>query len=507
MNTKAFRHLITLFTVAAALATATTSCTDSDMPAAPDTPAADPADLPGVIRFTLSDLNSRVSSSGLSGKFEPGDKIGCIISNRVVNKEWNGSAMVDVVYHNEYYMASCWEVDASGKFIVLKQIKKPYDNDTWRDIDSENNDFICRLNQLEEYSSSKDEYLYLKKSDINYAFLFYYPFVTNEGIESSLQANIAQYQADSSTPFCELVEYPSCAETDGLLYNSYGNHSKEKYDLLNQYSGSTSDFAFRKIFSAEISDNTQNTTPPNDNLFRPTSQWHRYSWKDYPVFVSTNQRGDKVYQQNDFMFAIRDLDNSGAPLNNGNQNSTLEVKFYKKHAAIEIEFDFEVSNVRLFYSDEDQKNALSGRHDFGGFIIGRKFDLSTDKFDWWYTDKSPDYNLYGNDRVGRYYLQRWPDDMYPHQIGENHYRIILPPQPVPDTDEAGFLVFDDGGEKEQQIPLRKLLPVPAIEENKLYIIRLRRADVWSLEIRDWADGEDNDLEEIKKEHNNENATV
>lgn len=89
--------------------------------------------------------------------------------------------------------------------------------------------------------------------------------------------------------------------------------------------------------------------------------------------------------------------------------------------------------------------------------------------------------------------------MYPHQIGENHYRIILPPQPVPATDDAGFLMINDGdSENDRSIPLRKLLPVPAIEENKLYIIRIRRADVWSLEIRNWADGEDNDLEEIKR---------
>lgn len=498
MNIKSFRHLAAVALAAIALATAAPSCTDSDIPAAPDTPATDPADIPGVIRFSLASLSSRVTSDGLSGKFEPGDKIGCIISNRVIRSEWNGSATVQVTRYENYYLATCWEVDASGKFLVLKQIKKTNDNETWRDIDSNNNDFICRLNQLEEYKSKSDEYLYLKKSDIDYAFLFYYPFVTNEEIESSLQANISQYQANPSTPFCELVEYPNCAETNGLLYNSYGKHSKEKYDLTNPYSGSTSDFAFRKIFSAEISDYTPQIPPPINNLFKPVSEWHRYSWKEYPVFVSTNQRGNKVYQQNDFMFAVRDVDNSGATLNNGNQNSTLEVKFYKKHAAIEIEFDFDVSNPRLFYSDEDLYIATkTNKYNFGGFIIGRKFDLSADKFDWWYPDKSPEFSLFGDDRVGRYYLQRWPDDMYPHQIGENHYRIILPPQPVPDTDDAGFLKFNDG-EADRAIPLKKLLPIPAIEENKLYIIRLRRADVWSLEIRDWADGEDTDLEEITR---------
>lgn len=508
MNIKTFRHLITLFTVAVAIATATTSCSDNDMPAAPDTPVTDPAELPGVIRFSLSDINSRVSSSGLSGKFEPGDKIGCIISSRgVVEQIWNGSGMDEVVRHKEYYMATMWEVDKSGRYIVLKKFKNA-DNqyapdepnfNIWHDIDQDENEYITRLNLVEGYESASDEYLYLKKSDIDYAFVFHYPFIYNEELWGNLQESLESYESDNgSKPFYSYIEYPHCAQNEGLKFGHYGNgHGQEKYSIEHPWWPGVAFYASLRIFAAEMSKASIFNFEPTGEI--PRNKWTHYGWTEYPVFVSTDQRNDKAFERSDFMSALRELDRNGNPLNSNCEQTTLEVKFFKRHAAIEIETDFPVKDVRLYYSEKDYKIAWEGgNYTWGGFIIGRKYDTSIDKFTWMFPDKNPEHDKHQSDRSCINYIQRWPENMYPNQIGENHYRIILPPQPVPDTDEAGFLVFDDGGEKEQQIPLRKLLPVPAIEENKLYIIRLRRADVWSLEIQDWADGEDNDLEEIKR---------
>ena len=232
---------------------------------------------------------------------------------------------------------------------------------------------------------------------------------------------------------------------------------------------------------------------------KPSNKWTHYGWTEYPVFVSTDQRNSVAHGRSDFMTAYREFGMTGAPLNSECEQSTLEVKFRKKHAAIEIEADFDIDNVRLYYSDTDKEIAWKGSdYTWDGFLIGRKYNVCVDEFSWMYPDKQPDYNLHQSDRSCINYVQRWPENLYPFEIKENRrYRVTLPPQPLPATDDAGFLCFNDG-DADRSIALRRLIPIPAIEANKLYIIRLRRSDVWSLEIRDWMDDDDAELEEIKR---------
>lgn len=500
MNIKSFRHLAAVALAAIALATAAPSCTDSDIPPAPDTPA----DIPGVIRFSLASLSSRVTSDGLSGKFEPGDKIGCIISQRGdISYQDDAGNWIQTTGFSDYHLATMWEVDKSGRYIVLKKFKgvdnhyNPSDPNfnIWHDIDQEENDYITRLNLVDGYNSASDEFLYLKKSDLNYVFVFHYPLVLNSELWDNLQQSLDSF--DSSKPFYSYIEFPHCAQNEGLKFGHYGNgHGQEKYSIETPWWPGVGFYASLRIFAAEMSKESIFDFEPS--VSTPSNQWTHYGWNEYPVFVSTDQRNDKAHERSDFMSAVREFDKNGDPLNSNCEQTTLEVKFYKRHAAIEIETDFSVENVRLYYSDTDRDIAWTGGdYKWDGFIIGRKYDSRVGTFSWMFPDKNPDYNKHQSDRSCINYIQRWPENMYPHQIGENHYCIILPPQPVPDTDDAGFLKFNDG-EADRAIQLKKLLPIPAIEENKLYIIRLRRADVWSLEIRDWADGEDTDLEEITR---------
>lgn len=503
MNTKSFRHLAAVALTAVALATAATSCSDPDIPAAPDTPATDPGDIPGVIRFSLASLSSRVTSDGLSSKFEPGDKIGCIISKRGnLSYQDDAGTWIQTTGFPDYHLATMWEVDKSGRYIILKKFKyanqnNPNDPDSnvWYNIEDKENDYITRLNLIDGYDYASNEFIYLKKSDLNYAFVFHYPLILNSELWDNLRQTSDSY--DGSRPFYSYIEYPHCAQNEGLKFGQYGNgHEQDEYSIEPPWWPGAGFYASIRIFAAEMSKESIFDFEPS--VSTPSNQWTHYGWNEYPVFVSTDQRNDKAYERSDFMSAVREYDSNGDPLNSNCEQTTLEVKFYKRHAAIEIESDFPIEDVRLYYSDTDRVIAWTENdYKWDGFIIGRKYDSRISRFSWMFPDKNPDYNKHQSDRSCINYIQRWPENMYPHQIGENHYRIILPPQPVPDTDDAGFLKFNDG-ESDRSIPLRKLLPIPAIEENKLYIIRLRRADVWSLEIRDWADGEDTDLEEITR---------
>lgn len=475
MNTKAFRHLITLFTVAAALATATTSCTDSDMPAAPDTPAADPADIPGVIRFTLSDLNSRVSSSGLSGKFEPGDKIGCII---LKFDQWNPK-------NSAYWAASAWEVN-NRNFIELKKLKNA-DSDQWI-VPEENNDIIAPLYTQSGYENTRREYIQLKNEYTQYGFLFYYPFIENEDIRQELLDIVARYNGGNTSPVCDQISFPNCATNATLKFGAYGNmHGQEKYDISNSGTNyeNVISLAERRIFSAEI-----------NNVTDESVTWPVYGWKEYPVFASVNQRNASAHQMSDFMCATRFYNDKNETITASSTNTTLEVKFHKKHAAIELISDDAVSGLHLYYSDADSTIAWKpGDYAWDGFLIGRKYDLLNESFSEWFPDKNPD--RHDVDRIGRNYIQKWPERIYPYEIETgHHYRVILPPQSIPSAENTGFLRFTDIDGEDQSIPLCKLLRVNSLEENKLYIIRLKKgfADII---IQDWIFDDSGILEEIK----------
>lgn len=474
MNIKTFRHLITLFTVAAAIATATTSCSDNDMPAAPDTPVTDPAELPGVIRFSLASLSSRVSSDGLTSRFEPGDKIGCII---VKFNEWQPQ-------NSEYWAASAWEVN-ERRFIELKKLKKS-GSDQWI-VPDENDDIITPLYTQSGHQNVRHEYIQLKNEWTAYGFLFYYPFIENEDIRQELLDIVADYNGGNTAPVYDRLSFPNCATNTTLKFGAYGNnHGQEKYDISNSgpnYENVIS-LAERRIFSAEI-----------NNVTNEDVTWPVYGWNEYPVFASVNQRNASAHQLSDFMCATRFYNDNNQTITSSSTNTTLEVKFRKKHAAIEVISDDTVSDLHLYYSDADEKTAWkSADYTWDGFLVGRKYNLLTETFSEWFPDKNP--VNHNSDRIGRNYIQKWPEEIYPYEIDKgHHYRVILPPQPVPTADNTGFLQFTDADGVAQSLPLSKLIRVSNLEENKLYIIRLKKG-FWTIEIHDWVTDCVTDLEEV-----------
>lgn len=476
MNIKSFRHLAAVALAAVALATAAPSCTDSDIPAAPDTPATDPADIPGVIRFSLASLSSRVTSDGLSGKFEPGDKIGCII---VKYNQWNAQDI-------QYLAASAWEVN-ERRFIELKKLKKA-NSDQWI-VPDENDDIITPLYTQSGHQNVRHEYIKLKNEYMEYGFLFYYPFIENEDIRQELLDIVADYNGGNTAPIYDRLPFPNCATNATLKFGAYGNeHGQEKYDIGK--SGPNYEnvitLAERRIFSAEI-----------NNVTAEDVTWPLYGWKEYPVFVSVNQRNACAHQLSDFMCATRFYNDQNQTITSSSTNTTLEVKFHKKHAAIEVINEDSVSDLHLYYSDADKETAWKpSDYTWDGFLVGRKYDLLTETFSEWFPDKNPDYKRHDYDRIGRNYIQKWPEEIYPYEIEKgHHYRVILPPQPVPTADNTGFLRFTDADGEPQSLPLNKLLRVSNLEENKLYIIRLRKG-FWTIEIRDWITDRVTDLEEV-----------
>lgn len=467
MNIRAIRPFVAAL-AALPLLLSSVSCSDTDISSA-DPSQVDPASLPGVIRFSLPDINSRVSYDGLQSKFQPGDKVGCIILNY---DQWNPG-------NSSYRAATSWEVN-SRLFIELKKIKNA-GAANW-EIPNEYS-AISPLYIHSGYESLGHEYLKLDQYS-NYGFIFYYPFIENEDIQETLTRIVADYNRDNSTPFCDLVPFPNCATNTGAKFGAYGNgYGQEEYDVSNVDSGGVKGFAERRIFSAEIS----NITSEDNNC---------YGWTEYPVFVSVNQKNSLAHQYSDFMTATRFADDEGKIIASyNNTNATLEVRFHKRHSAVEVISDDPVTDLHFYYSDTDKETAWKpSDYTWGGFLVGRKYDLIAETFSEWFPDKAPT-NLDG-DRIGRNYIQRWPEELYPFEVRKNHhYRVILPPQPVPATEDAGFLRFTDSDGVAQSLPLSKIVRVASLEENKLYIIRLKKgfADII---IQDWVYDDSGVLEEI-----------
>lgn len=445
----------------------------------------------GIMRFSVAEIKSRVSYGGEFGEkstFEVGDSVGALI---YIGNQWS--------MDESKCLASLWVVN-KNKILELKQIKNLAGSPSaeFVDIDANNNDLICRYNQYNPSSKVGDEYLWLKMYSPNeweqktYVFCFYYPFVSCNTLNNEYAYACSQFEsaanknADGSymKPFHHFYGYPNNSRHTGVDYGKFGNghlnHFKTIYE--NDNTQRSIQFALYRGYSAEIAGRDEETA---------SEAWQYYSYANYPIFVSANQITSRQVQLSDFMYVRCMTDNNGQPITQTNPNTTINLEFKKKFATIEIISELPLENLYYYRSKEvlDHFQQTDGRWN-DGIIMGKSFSLQSDYMQDWNRDGK-------GDLIMRNYVTKFPCEIYPWEIvPQKRFRVVLPPQEL-----KASLHFEYEGE-EKDFTLNDLMKgIYQLEENKIYIIRFNKNFDFLLEIRDWIDGGDNELEEIAKTQN------
>jgi len=397
----------------------------------------------GSLKFSVAaGAQSRVAYEGeYSTAFEDGDVVGCVIAG----KNADGSFA--------YKTNTCWHYNAG--VLVLDSLTVPKmvrvypnpDNKYWyyEETRAVNCHYTDELNTWITRSNpgSEDGQLTLMDKSLDYAFFFYYPYITDDAVTKNISNAIGAWT--SGTPFCEMLDYPNWATNETLVYenNAWGGTNTLSPSSLTEYFK-------RYFFVGNLKDpaiqNQDNTLP-------------KYEWTSFPSFVNRVQKSKKQFENSDFLWTSYTADkNGGGNINVHTATYPVSLVFRKKTAVIEVDCDTELSDV-----------------EFGsrsGVLLGSYIDLQTgvrSKYKYTYDDGTKEKNC------------STTAALLPRRLADGRYRLILPPQDNFDCD----LNFTLNGNR-YSIALED--NIEALQEGKIYIIHIDKAGSCTLKINDWESG-------------------
>lgn len=195
---------------------------------------------------------------------------------------------------------------------------------------------------------------------------------------------------------------------------------------------------------------------------------HYTPWSQWPVAVGIEHKDEASLEMDDILWVNYTVDYSDASKNINYETATYTVplEFKKKTATVEVQADTDISDVYF------QGTSY--------IIRGKYLNLQ----DGTYSDI--DYVSWATDITNKC---QEDDPFYPYAYDTQNYRIMFPPQSGMDWN-LHFVLNDT----EYTVELEG--DIPALEEDKLYIIHITKGGECTLEIVDWERGTYGQLIEI-----------
>jgi len=452
---------------------ALSGCSDHELPEEPVVPS-EPVK---ALRFTVSNMKvgSRVSQNPdniYKYKFDEGDKIGCVIAQKMDDGTFEYKANTVWKYRKDGYLILIEEATDNGRHAYESDDDLPVDNSLVDDSYDHNFEFIRRLSDDTEHADADDRNLQLlQTADFNYAFFFYYPYISDKEIAYDYK-NHLEYNA-IEIPFSKTM-YPAFPRWD-----DYHNFENIQYIYPMAPAG-----------KEQLAHNFSN------------KQWERHSWRNFAAFVGELQDNERKLSLSDFMWTryIMDYKENNKHINQETATYEVPLTFRKKFATIQVNSESPLSTVffqgnECKFSAKNQWYHQGNKYLEGGIRQGKCIDLQTGTM----TDYTPlcwdsswDFNSaiyqfkssFSNECAiyGVLPSVACVNDRQFMPIVDNSgktARIILPPQ---DNFEAKLHFKFTGKETEYVIDLGEKLR--KLEENKLYTINLLPIG-WDIIIRDW----------------------
>lgn len=418
------------------------ACINDDGPVGPgtgDTPVASPSSR---LRFGVTaSTASRVTNSGVSGVFDNGESVGCVVA--YLND--------DGTY--EYQANTRWVYNKDNSVLVLSDVWSA--DGTTKQTEAAAQRVICRdmEKDMKDGTDTGSGYLKLLDAGRKYCFFFYYPYVDEDDI---MQAK--WWITNTKDPY--RVQIP----VSTVYASDFANWNLRDHCTKTMLTGTVS-----KSFTYFAPDwsNPDNSKPC------------KYAWTAYPSFVGLGQSNKLQSNNSDFMYASCVVDpatGKDITLENVDTHHTIDLTFRKKMAAVELVTDLNLTDP-VFQS-----------HDGSTIVAGQRIDLSNGKVsNYKYLDKNMEWAASADEKIQQLSCAT-ADAFRPYKIselaGEKTWRIILPPQ-------SGFkcnLKFKlDGVDKTLDLSKK----IGSLEENRLYVVRLlgNVDEQWTVIIRDWEDGD------------------
>lgn len=427
------------------------------------------------LRFSTQNV-TRASDSELSSEFHNDDKIGCIIAEKA---------------NNGYTFKQLTEWHYSNGFLVLDSIwtkvTKPINHGSYIENKEVFGKSACNEGNTTQYierldKSQDDGYVVLKKSDINYAFFFFYPVIddsrmTEEYEKIKNKGHITEdIIAEIEIPFSKVL-LPAKPNWDSYW---------EGQNKLNTFLGGQPYSEFKKA---------------NDWLggdFNCSTPLTLHNWTEFPMFVNMYQKSEAQHNYSEFMWTRYVVDQKTGTADIKQENATYQVNlvFNKKMANILVisdEYAFEDIYIKSAGTEKPEQN------NNWGLKMGMKINLKTGElsdYDFIALPSADQINQYDEKNRLQRVSCRTAEAFYPRCEDDKvkkKYRFVFPPQ----DDFKAELHWRFNG-KDYTLNFINDLGLPKLEENKLYTIYLKK-DNWKIEIRDWAKGDNMLIEEDTKE--------
>jgi len=439
--------LIKYMCAAVLLCTLTFSCTD-EVPAPADSAGGESGQ--GTLRFSIGQSgNSRLGYDGeYSTVFSDGDAVGCVIAQK--DASGNYTYKNNTLWH---YRDGVLVLDSLMLYKKVKIVHNQWwteEKEMWVNcpLSDPDNKLIKRTN-----ADSEDGLLTLLDTSMDYAFFFYYPYVTDDVVKRNISAAVGKWNSD--TEFYRSLDYPNWATNATLTFqnNDWGGTNT----LSTQSTSPTDEYFRRYIFVGSIG-----ATYSNGDWQTPVV----YAWTACPCFVNRTQTSARQIGNSDFLWVAYTTDQKGkGNINAATATYTVGLTFKKKTAVIEVDCDAPLSDVEFVSST--------------GVITGTFINLQTGVRSPYET--TTDYETKKKNCINT-------GTMLPYVLPDGRYRLILPPQDKFDCD----LNFTLNGTT-YTVALED--NIDALQEGKIYIIHINRAGKCTLEINDWKQGYSGMLEE------------
>ena len=395
-----------------ALVLALAGCTDHELPDVPS-PSTEPAGL----RFAVTPMGAttRVSYNGVGSMFDEGETIGCIIATRDANAA-DGTPYT-------YAANSRWTY--KGGYLMLDAVftcRWSWNNGgQWEEIS--NTTLIKETNP-----DADDGFLTIEDATKHYAFYFYYPYIGISTLSNDYNQAVSAYQEDASVPFYQLLQYPNCDVTTTTAPTGDATSYKDNY-----------------LMSAAW------RTKENNGM-------KMYLWTAYPCFANHTQTSKAQINNSDFLWQRREGITSTS-------NQTINLRFQKKMANIEVDSDTRLTDV---YFQATSDNALRR---------GKEINLSTGKI----TNYTKPANSWEGTLQEKNCYFTTTESILPYDNSNDagtNYRLALPAQ-------ESFPCALHFTLNETPCKIDLSTQITRLDESTLYIIHITRKGETTLEIVDW----------------------
>lgn len=365
-------------------------------------------DLPVVpspgqgLRFAVPETAAtRVTYNGLNTYFENNDTVGCIIT-------------ID----GNYAANSAWHYCAETGMLIFDYIWGNKNN-AWSRIrhDDPNNTILAHSGDNPE-----DGFIeLLKQTNSTYNFYFYYPYVASDLLKEDLDAASNDYTKLAFPNICSINNaipsdpYTQCFLTGEARETGAGGESWS-YTFTN------------------------------------------YTWTAYPCFVNHTQQTSAQINNSDFLWQCREGITSTS-------NQTINLRFQKKMANIEVDSDTRLTDV---YFQATSDNALRR---------GKEINLSTGKI----TNYTKPANPWEGTLQEKNCYFTTTESILPYDNSNDagtNYRLALPAQ-------ESFPCALHFTLNETPCKIDLSTQITRLDESTLYIIHITRKGETTLEIVDW----------------------